>query len=53
MKPKTETGRRILHYQLSWYDPGKADMPGVVAPEDLETARAKHPDPRMILGKLY
>jgi peptidoglycan LD-endopeptidase LytH len=42
-----------LHYQLSWDDPGKADMPGVVAPENFETARAKHPDPRMILGKLY
>ncbi len=42
-----------LHFQLSRRDPGEADMPGVVAPEDREEARSLFPDPRMVLGKIY
>ncbi|WP_138430386.1 peptidoglycan DD-metalloendopeptidase family protein [Fodinibius saliphilus] len=42
-----------LHFQLSVIDPGKADMPGVVAPEDRDQALEQYPDPRLVLGKLY
>ncbi len=42
-----------LHYQISPRDPGEADMPGVVAPEDLDEALKLYPDPRLILGNLY
>lgn len=42
-----------LHFQLSWEDPGKADMPGVVAHENREEALKTFPDPRIVLGDLY
>jgi len=42
-----------LHFQLSYEDPGKADMPGVVAEEDRAEALRKFPDPRLIVGDLY
>lgn len=42
-----------LHYQLSRVDPGKADMPGVVAPKELEKARKIYPDPRILIGPVY
>lgn len=42
-----------LHYQLSWNDPGEADMPGVVAESELEEALQVYPDPRIVLGNLY
>jgi len=42
-----------LHFQLSWENPGEADMPGVVAEEDREWALKTYPDPRMVLGELY
>lgn len=42
-----------LHFQLSVEDPGEADMPGVVAPDNREAALEKYPDPRIVLGNLY
>ena len=39
-----------LHYQVSWEDPGEADMPGVVAEEEREEALQKYPDPDVILN---
>jgi peptidoglycan LD-endopeptidase LytH len=42
-----------LHYQLSWHDPGEADMPGVVAEDELEKALKMYPDPRIVLGEIY
>lgn len=42
-----------LHLQVSIKDPGEADMPGVVAPEEVEWAKKIYPDPRVILGDLY
>lgn len=42
-----------LHFQLSVKDPGKADMPGVVAEQDRAEALEKYPDPRLVLGDLY
>ena len=42
-----------LHFQISMEDPGKADMPGVVADDDLEEALEKYPDPRLIVGSVY
>ncbi len=42
-----------LHYQLSFDDPGGADMPGVVSEEALPEAKKLYPDPRMILGDIY
>ncbi|GAA5523357.1 peptidoglycan DD-metalloendopeptidase family protein [Aliifodinibius salicampi] len=42
-----------LHLQLSLEDPGEADMPGVVAEENLEEALSAYPDPRTVLGPLY
>lgn len=42
-----------LHFQLSVKDPGEADMPGVVAEEERETALELYPDPRLVLGRLY
>lgn len=42
-----------LHFQLSVQDPGEADMPGVVAPDDREQALEAFPDPRLVLGDLY
>jgi murein DD-endopeptidase MepM/ murein hydrolase activator NlpD len=42
-----------LHFQLSCEDPGKADIPGVVAEEDHERALETYPDPRLVLGPIY
>ena len=42
-----------LHFQLSVEDPGEADMPGVVVPENREEALQKYPDPRLVVGSLY
>lgn len=42
-----------LHFQLSYQDPGKADMPGVVSDSDREDALNIYPDPRMLLGPVY
>jgi len=42
-----------LHYQISVKDPGEADMPGVVAEDEVEEASKLYPDPRMILGAVY
>lgn len=42
-----------LHLQIGLEDPGKADMPGVVNQEYLETAKKLYPDPRNFLGDLY
>ncbi|TVQ11514.1 MAG: peptidase M23 [Balneolaceae bacterium] len=42
-----------LHFQLSRIKPLVPDMPGVVAPEELEEALQTYPDPRTILGPLY
>lgn len=41
-----------LHYQLSWIDPGEADMPGVVSATHREQAVEIYPDPEKVLGKL-
>ncbi len=42
-----------LHFQLSLEDPGEADMPGVVSPENHSEALEIYPDPRLVLGNLY
>ena len=42
-----------LHFQLSYVDPGEADMPGVVTDEDREHALKIYPDPRFFLGPVY
>lgn len=42
-----------LHFQLSWQDPGRADMPGVVAEHDRWQALRIYPDPRTVLGPIY
>lgn len=41
-----------LHYQLSWNDPGEADMPGVVSEKNRNRALQIYPDPEKILGDL-
>ncbi|MDZ7771934.1 MAG: peptidoglycan DD-metalloendopeptidase family protein [Balneolaceae bacterium] len=42
-----------LHFQISREDPGEADMPGVVAEEEISEALRRYPDPRIILGEIY
>src|SRR5699024_2978458 len=42
-----------LHFQLSWDDPGKADMPGVVSDKNHKKVLTTYPDPRLVLGPLY
>ncbi len=42
-----------LHFQLSVDEPETHDMPGVVSPEERESALKKYPDPRMSLGPIY
>ncbi|MGM0588663.1 MAG: peptidoglycan DD-metalloendopeptidase family protein [Bacteroidota bacterium] len=42
-----------LHFQLSLQDPGEADMPGVVAPEDRAEALQIYPDPAPILEPIH
>jgi len=41
-----------LHYQLSWNDPGEADMPGVVSVKYRDRALQVYPDPEDVLGSL-
>ena len=41
-----------LHYQLSWTDPGEADMPGVVASKTREREITIYPDPERVIGEL-
>ena len=55
MGPPEENGGWLphLHLQLSWVDPGEADMPGVVAEEDRQKALNQYPDPRLVLEPLY
>ncbi|MCP4867600.1 MAG: peptidoglycan DD-metalloendopeptidase family protein [Proteobacteria bacterium] len=42
-----------VHFQLSFEAPVDGDIPGVVRVEERESARAKYPDPRLVLGALY
>lgn len=42
-----------LHYQISIKDPGEADMPGVVAEDEVDEAAKVYPDPRLLLGAVY
>jgi murein DD-endopeptidase MepM/ murein hydrolase activator NlpD len=42
-----------VHVQLSWEDPLRADMPGVVDPAERDAALARFPDPRRVLGPLW
>ena len=42
-----------LHFQLSWEQPAKCDLPGAVNERDLAHALAVYPDPRCVLGPLY
>lgn len=42
-----------LHLQLSIENPGKADMPGVVAESELPDAIRRYPDPQWITGRFY
>ncbi len=39
-----------LHFQISYDDPGEADMPGVVADEERDEAIRKYPDPNLVLN---
>ena len=41
-----------LHFQLTWDDPGEANMPGVVTEENREEALQKYPNPLMVLGNI-
>ena len=41
------------HFQLSWARPETGDMPGAVSLADRDAARARYPDPRLVLGPLY
>ena len=42
-----------VHFQISWDEPQSCDMPGVVRRGERDSALAKYPDPRIILGPLY
>ena len=42
-----------VHIQLTFDEPEKPDLDGVVAPQDREAALLRYPDPRNILGQLY
>ncbi len=42
-----------LHFQLSWDRPTTHDMPGAVALDERDAARARFPDPRLVLGPIY
>ena len=42
-----------VHFQLSLERPESCDMPGVVNPEDRDSALMKYPDPRLVLGQIY
>jgi murein DD-endopeptidase MepM/ murein hydrolase activator NlpD len=52
---KEENGDWVphLHFQLSWQDPGKADMPGVVSKEEHQKALKSYPDPQLVTGYFY
>ncbi len=42
-----------LHFQLSFEPPCAGDIPGVVSVQERAAARARFPDPRLVLGPLY
>lgn len=42
-----------VHLQLCWERPPVPDLPGAVTLADREAARARYPDPRMVLGPIY
>lgn len=42
-----------VHFQLSWERPTTHDLPGVFSEAERESALARFPDPRMVLGPLY
>jgi peptidoglycan LD-endopeptidase LytH len=42
-----------LHFALGIVRPIDIDMPGVCAPEDVDSCSILHPDPRFVLGPLY
>lgn len=42
-----------VHVQLSWERPEVPDLPGAVRREDREAAKARYPDPRLVLGAVY
>ena len=42
-----------VHLQLSFVEPSKPELQGVVSPENREQALEIYPDPRNILGNLY
>jgi murein DD-endopeptidase MepM/ murein hydrolase activator NlpD len=42
-----------VHFQLSWEAPVGGDIPGVVRLDEREAARARYPDPRIVVGPLY
>ena len=42
-----------VHIQLSFVEPTRPDLEGVVKPDDREEALLQYPDPRNILGRLY
>ena len=42
-----------VHVQLSWARPETHDLPGAVTRAERAAARARFPDPRLILGPLY
>lgn len=42
-----------VHFQLSYKEPSKADMPGTVCDEQREEALRCYPDPRIVLGPIY
>lgn len=41
-----------LHYQLSFIDPGEADMPGVISESDRKHAIKVYPDPESVVDSL-
>ena len=42
-----------LHLELSERDPGVADMPGVVADDEVEKAKELYPNPKLLIGDWY
>lgn len=42
-----------LHLEISVQDPEEADMPGVVAVDELDKAKELYPDPKILIGDWY
>jgi len=42
-----------LHLELSVEDPEEADMPGVVAGDQVAKAKERHPNPKILIGDWY